>query len=48
MKDQKNVSPENPQNAEYEAPQVEHVMDAEELAREVHYAGEVPTVPISA
>jgi hypothetical protein len=29
---------------EYEAPQVERVMDAEELAREVHYAGEPPTV----
>ena len=27
---------------EYEPPQVERVMDADELAREVHYAGILP------
>jgi hypothetical protein len=26
-------------SSEYEAPQVERVMEADELAREVHYAG---------
>jgi hypothetical protein len=26
----------------YEPPRVERVMDAEDLAREVHYAGRVP------
>jgi hypothetical protein len=30
---------------EYEPPQVERVMDADELAREVHYAGDF--VPVS-
>ena len=45
MKDQESMSPEDARNAEYESPQVEQVMDAEELAREVHYAGEdIPTI----
>ncbi len=30
---------EEAKGAEYEAPEVERVMDAEELDREVHYAG---------
>jgi len=30
---------------EYEAPQVERVMDSEELAREVHYAGLIGVSP---
>ena len=30
---------------EYEAPHVERVMDADELAREAHYAGEFLPVP---
>jgi hypothetical protein len=30
---------------EYEPPQVERVMDADELAREVHYAGDA--IPVS-
>ena len=29
----------DPKHSEYEPPQVERVMDADELAREVHYAG---------
>ena len=33
------------EHSEYEAPHIERVMDAEELAREVHYAGGI--VPIS-
>ncbi len=38
----KEITNEPTQDAEqprYEAPQVERVMDADELAREVHYAG---------
>jgi hypothetical protein len=36
------------QPSEYESPRVESVMDAEELAREVHYAGGVidPISPV--
>jgi hypothetical protein len=33
------------EDADYVSPEVERVMDAEELAREVHYAGEV--IPVS-
>jgi len=29
----------DPKHPEYEPPQVERVMDAEEISREVHYAG---------
>ena len=29
----------DPEHSEYEPPQVERVMDHEELSREVHYAG---------
>jgi len=32
------------EDADYVSPEVERVMDAEELAREVHYAGEPPTI----
>ncbi|MGH7566708.1 MAG: hypothetical protein ACREK2_07755 [Gemmatimonadota bacterium] len=35
----------DPKHPEYNPPQVERVMDADELAREVHYAGEV--IPVS-
>ena len=35
----------SPQEPEYEAPQVERVLDAEELEREVHYAGD--QIPVS-
>lgn len=34
----------DPKQPEYEPPQVERVMDADELAREVHYAGISDTV----
>jgi hypothetical protein len=37
--DPRSVSPEEVRPAPYESPQVDRVMDAEELAREVHYAG---------
>lgn len=33
------VGPTKPEQAGYEAPQVERVMDADDLAREVQYAG---------
>jgi len=36
----------SPQEPEYEAPQVERVLDADELEREVLYAGDIPA-PIS-
>ena len=39
MQDDQNAPTPVTQDSEYEAPQVERVMDAEELAREVHYAG---------
>ena len=39
--DPRSVSPQEP---EYEAPKVERVLDADELQREVHYAGGVPQV----
>ncbi len=41
MEDEARRAPET-QHSEYEPPQVERVMVAEELAREVHYAGIVP------
>jgi len=37
--------PERDMEPEYEPPQVERVMDADELAREVHYAGDA--IPVS-
>jgi hypothetical protein len=39
QKDPRTVCPEDVRLGAYEPPQVERVMDAEELAREVHYAG---------
>ena len=45
MHDDQNAPTPATQHSEYQAPQVERVMDAEELVREVHYAGE--PVPIS-
>jgi hypothetical protein len=49
--DRGSVAPEDAKGAEYEAPEVERVMDAEELGREVHYAGVGggggPAIPIS-
>lgn len=39
----RNTPASDPMRSEYEAPQVERVMKADELAREVHYAG-VPVV----
>jgi hypothetical protein len=38
-KDPRNVSGAEVTRAEYEPPQVLSVMDADELTREVHYAG---------
>jgi hypothetical protein len=43
-KDPRGLSPEDVRPASYEPPQVECVMDAEDLAREVHYAGISDTV----
>jgi hypothetical protein len=37
--DPRTESPEESGAGAYDPPQVERVMDAEELAREVHYAG---------
>ena len=39
--DPRSVSPQEP---EYEAPQVEHVLDTDELGREVLYAGREPPI----
>lgn len=37
-----------PEQAQYEAPKVEQVIGADEIARQVHYAGEdVPVVSFS-
>ena len=38
-RDPRTVCPEDVRPGAYEPPQVERVMDAEVLAREVHYAG---------
>jgi hypothetical protein len=35
----------DPKHPEYEPPQIEQVLEADELAREVHYAGDV--IPVS-
>ncbi|HJR53086.1 MAG TPA: hypothetical protein VJ982_05175 [Gemmatimonadota bacterium] len=40
----RNTPVSDPKRSEYEAPQVERVMEADELAREVHYAGSPPVV----
>lgn len=40
-----NEPTQDPRQPEYEAPQVERVIDADELAREVHYAGN--GIPVS-
>lgn len=37
----RNEAPPVARRPEYDPPQVERVMDADELAREVHYAGAV-------
>jgi len=44
-KDSRNEPSPDPKLPEYEAPQVERVMDADELSREVHYAGGVVLSP---
>lgn len=38
--DSRKRAPQPEAKQDYEAPDVERVMDADELAREVHYAGE--------
>jgi len=43
--DSRDVPAPDPRQPEYEPPQVERVMEADELAREVHYAGDI--VPVS-
>ena len=43
--DSRDVPAADPRQSEYEPPQVERVMEADELAREVHYAGDF--VPVS-
>ncbi len=44
-KDSRNDHAPEPKQPEYEPPQVDKVVDADELAREVHYAGDdVPVV----
>lgn len=42
----RNAPTQDPKHPEYEPPQVERVIDAEEISREVHYAGNLPP-PIS-
>jgi hypothetical protein len=37
--------PPPPERPEYEPPQVERVMNADEIAREVHYAGSIGISP---
>jgi hypothetical protein len=44
-KDPQNASHEEAGPEAYQPPQVDRVLDAEELAREVHYAGRVPISP---
>ncbi len=45
MKKDTSSEPASDRKTEYEPPQVERVMDADELAREVHYAGDF--IPVS-
>jgi hypothetical protein len=44
-KDERKDAAADSKQPEYEPPQVESVMDADELAREVHYAGDF--IPVS-
>jgi hypothetical protein len=37
--DPRNAPAQDPKHPEYDPPQVERVIDADDLAREVHYAG---------